>query len=80
MSSEIVISDSDQFDQVVNSLPTSKPFALYFTANEDSTGKSWCPDCVRAAIPVREAATKAGVQLVTIKVGDRTTYVYFYDF
>lgn len=48
---------------------------LAFIADHDpATGRSWCPDCVKAEGPIRAAAAAAGAPLLTAYVGDRATW------
>ncbi|KAF9290091.1 Thioredoxin domain-containing protein 17 [Mortierella alpina] len=50
-------------------------FLYYYASNDPATGKSWCPDCVRAGPIVEKKFSELdNVVLVDVPVGDRPTW------
>ncbi|XP_069673608.1 thioredoxin domain-containing protein 17 [Periplaneta americana] len=63
----------DAFCKLIKELETQdKTVYVFFSGSKDSTGKSWCPDCV-VAVPVLEKAleTAEDIHFVYVGVGDR---------
>ncbi|GAB1607344.1 thioredoxin domain-containing protein 17-like [Argonauta hians] len=73
MANEIRVNGYDEYKATVDKHKGKTIFVL-FTGTEDSNGKSWCPDCVKAD-PVIKRNMKdlpADAIFIHCSVGDRT--------
>lgn len=48
--------------------------AFFNAATDPSTGKPWCPDCVKALAGINAAVAKAGGSLLEVDVGTRSQW------
>eukprot|EP00252_Welwitschia_mirabilis_P002208 TRINITY_DN12109_c0_g1_i1.p1 TRINITY_DN12109_c0_g1~~TRINITY_DN12109_c0_g1_i1.p1 ORF type:complete len:131 (+),score=15.26 TRINITY_DN12109_c0_g1_i1:135-527(+) len=68
---------SAAFDSIGSADKSNKIALLLFLADKDpSTGRSWCPDCVRAEPVIYEVLEKSDKDVVLLRAfaGDRATW------
>jgi len=69
MVKKVNVQGYNQFRETVDSLSKSSPDSIlcFFSGDKDSSGKSWCPDCVTYEPVVRESVES---------LDDSWTYIY----
>ncbi|KAI8900564.1 hypothetical protein BC833DRAFT_581358 [Globomyces pollinis-pini] len=78
---QIRVDDFDQFHTVLNDTllkatkTNARVFVLFFANEVPETGKSWCPDCVKADPMIKETLNKLdNAVLIEAAAGDRPRY------
>ncbi|GIM11284.1 hypothetical protein Vretimale_14807, partial [Volvox reticuliferus] len=76
MAGKIITANVETFAAAVAELTKAPaPHYIVFTADNDpSTGKPWCPDCVRAVPPIQAAAARSPGTLLEVTVGPRSAW------
>ncbi|KAI3639361.1 hypothetical protein MIR68_002891 [Amoeboaphelidium protococcarum] len=73
----VLLEDADKFNYVLKEQLSgqSKVFAVFYGAEDQQTGESWCPDCVMADPKIRQnvAAIEDSV-LISCSVGSRSEW------
>ncbi|GLC33051.1 hypothetical protein PLESTM_000018800 [Pleodorina starrii] len=76
MAAKVMTANVDTFTAAVAELQKAPaPHYIVFTSDNDpTTGKPWCPDCVRAVPAIHAAAARSPGTLLEVTVGPRTAW------
>ncbi|GLI65588.1 hypothetical protein VaNZ11_009162 [Volvox africanus] len=76
MAGKVLTANIDTFATAVSELVKAPAphYIVFTTDNDPSTGKPWCPDCVRAVPPIQAVAARSPGTLLEVTVGPRSAW------